>query len=132
MGWATARQSAWKAFGRRYWRLIVAIELARKAAPALAVAAGAVAVAAGVGWAYTHLRNLDAPTVHAPSVDPPAWLPWAGAAVAVGAVVWLVRRRRNPYRIPAAYRRHSWTARIAALLAAVGVVVLALLWRPSS
>jgi hypothetical protein len=124
MGWQKAKDAAWREFGRRYWRLLVGLEIARRSAPAVLAGLTVAAVGVGVWWLVTHAP--PAPSLSMPDVDMPGrWWHWL-AGLGLAALAWWIIRRRNPYASPSPYR---FARRVAAVLAAMGAVAVFLLWR---
>lgn len=133
MSWEKARNAAWRSFGQRYWKAIVAVEMARKALPAILVGLAVAAIAGGVWWLVSHIHLLELPAANSPGQalsNVPAWVWLLIPAGIIAAVV--VVRLRNPYRIPLQYQPARVRRRLIVSLAAIGVVVVALVWRPWS
>lgn len=124
MGWQRARSAAWAEFGRRYWRVIVGLEMARRSAPAVLAGLAVAGIAAGVWWLVTHAPAVSVPD--APPLDVPGrWWWWLiGFAVAVVSALWLAGRRHNPYAPPRKTPR-----RLAAALAFAALVTAFAVWR---
>jgi hypothetical protein len=123
MGWQKARDAAWREFGRRYWKLLVGLEIARRSAPTVLAGLTVAAVGAGVWWLVTHAP--PAPSLSMPEVDAPGrWWHWVLGSLAVVLTGWWVARRRNPYMPPNRGRRLA-----AAAVAFAAAAVAVLLWR---
>lgn len=127
--WDRAKKAAWRAFGTRYWKVIVAAQLAGKVLPPLMAALGVAALVWAGWWLVDRARAVD---VSAPDWSIPGWAWWTAAVlgvlavVAAGAVVVL----RDPYRLPWRYRRGQIARRAAGVLAAVGAATVAVVvWR---
>lgn len=126
MGWQEAKKVAWKQFGRRYWKVIVGVELAKKFGPAILAGLTLAALAAGVWWLVSHAPTPASLTAHIGVPDVPgSWWWWPVAAAAVAALV-LVFRRRDPLAVR---RPAAVLARVVAVLAAAGAVLLLLATR---
>lgn len=128
MDWREAKKAAWKQFGRRYWRVIVGVELAKRFGPAVLAGLTVAALAGGVWWLVFHAPSPSSVTAHVgfPDFDVPGrWWWWpVGAAAAIGVV--LVFRRRDPLAVR---RPAAVFARVVAVLAAAGAVLLLLATR---
>lgn len=124
--WERAKKAAWRAFGRRYWKVIVAAHLAGKVLPPLMAALGVFALLWAGWWLFDRVRSVD---VSAPDWSVPAWVWWTVGAVAVAVAVAVVVLR-DPYRLPWRYRRGQVARRAAGLLVAVGAAaVVVVVWR---
>lgn len=131
MGWQEAKKAAWAKFGRRYWKLIVGVELARKFGPGLLAGLTVAALAAFVWWLVSHAPSPTSLTAHigVPDLDVPGrWWWWLIGVAALAAVV-LLTRRHDPLAAPLRYRPAAIAARIVAVLAAAGAVLLVLVTR---
>lgn len=125
MGWQEARKAAWKQFGRRYWRVIVGLEIARRSTPAVAAALVLAGLAALVWWLVVHAPSPS--SVDVPRLDVPGrWWWWLIGLPTAAVLVWWLVRRRNPYRVPSPPRP---ARRAATVLAAVAAVAVFLVWR---
>jgi hypothetical protein len=124
VGWQEAKKAAWKQLGRRYWKVVIGVELARKYGPGVLAAVTVAALAGGAWWLIVHLPDVSAPRI---SADVPGrWWWWPLGLGLAGAAVALVVRRPDPLvvRSPAAV-----AARVVAVLAAAGAVLLLLATR---
>lgn len=126
MGWQEAKKAAWQQFGRRYWKAIVGVEMARRYGPGLLAALTVGALAAGVWWLVTHLPDLPAA---AGVVDVPGrWWYWPVGGVAALTAVLLLRQR-DPLAGPLRYRPAALARRVVAALAVAGAALLLIVWR---
>jgi hypothetical protein len=124
VGWHRARSAAWAEFGRRYWRVIVGLEIARRSAPAVLAGLAVAAVGVLVWWLVAHTPSPS--SLSAPNVDAPGrWWYWL-AGLLLAALGWWVVRRRNPYHPPTP---HRGARRVATAVAALAAVAVFLLWR---
>src|SRR5688572_6168500 len=107
MNWKTAKDAAWRKFGTRWWKAIVALDAAGRALPYLLAGVGFVAVGWLAWWVLSNAHRVDLPAVQVPG---PSWWVWAagGLLVLSGVVVGVVRAR-DPYRLPWKYRRGGRT-----------------------
>jgi hypothetical protein len=124
MAWQKARDAAWREFGRRYWRVIVGLEIARRSAPAVLAGLTVAAAAVGVWWLVAHAPSVSPPDLGRLNV-PGRWWWWPSGLLVLAGLVWLALRR-NPYRVPGPHRAARRAATVVAALAAVAVF---LVWR---
>ena len=122
MAWQKARDAAWREFGRRYWRVIVGLEIARRSAPAVAAGLAVAGLAVLVWWLVTHAPSPS--SVKFSRLDVPGrWWWWLiGVLGAIMLFGWV--RHRNPYMPPQTGRRAA-----VAVLAFVAATVAFLVWR---
>lgn len=128
MSWGKAVDAAWRAFGIRYWRVIVGLSLAARALPVLAAAVVVGAVVAGVWWLVRHVQvpNLHVRPAEVPPLD---WLWWALAGLALVAAVVVARRLANPYRSALTMGPGRWLRRLGVVTTAAALVLLAWVWK---
>lgn len=83
-GWQKARDSAWRAFGTRHWRVIVYTELAYRSAPFIAAGAAVAGLIYGAVWLWRQT------VAHAHAPAPWLWILLGGLALlaAVLTVAW--------------------------------------------
>jgi len=112
MGWNKARSAAWTTFGNRWWKWIVAFEMAWKLAPTILIVVVIGAIAALLDHMPAILSDIG--------VD---WMPWVvGGILAALAVVLVAAWWWNP---PTSYHPKSRRGKVAvAVMVAIAVVAL--------
>ncbi|WP_213455296.1 hypothetical protein [Rhizomonospora bruguierae] len=137
-----AVDAAWRAFGTRYWKVIITLSMLRKSAPVLAALTAAGIIVGGSVWAWRRAiadsEAVPAPTSTAaapavaaatPTPDagrdlvPGAWWMWVGGCFALVACVLAVARLTNPMWLPPWQRPGGARAMVVGGLAAAAFVV---------
>lgn len=92
-GWQAAVDAAWRQMGRRYWRLIVGMQLAGRVLPWLAAATLLGFAVYGIAWVVRHVR---APQIHLDFGWVWPTLIFAGIALTVVGGIWAAVRWWSP------------------------------------